>query len=80
VLCTVLCLLFFVIPLSAEPAEEEASTPEAPSLDEAVAAVTREMRILRPSDKMLKYLDDCITYAEKSGILLRSISDRISLC
>ena len=50
------------------------------SLDEAVAAVTREMRILRPSDKMLKYLDDCITYAEKSGILLRSISDRISLC
>ena len=42
--------------------------------------MTREMRILRPSDKMLKYLDDCITYAEKNGILLRSISDRISLC
>lgn len=49
-------------------------------LSEAVATVTREMRISHPSDKMLKYIDDCITYAEKNAILLRSISDRISLC
>ena len=56
--------------------ESKVSVP----LDEAIAAVTREMRILRPSDKMLKYIDDCITYAERNAMLLRSISDRISLC
>ena len=49
-------------------------------LDEVVAAVTREFRIARPSDRMLKYIEDCIAYGEKNAMFLRSISDRISLC
>ncbi len=47
--------------------------------DELLAAVSREFRLARLSDRMTKSVEDAIRYGEEKGIFVRSVSDRISL-
>ena len=47
--------------------------------DELVVAVQREFKVPRLSDKFAAYINSCIDYGASKGILVRSISDKISL-
>ncbi len=47
--------------------------------EELLAAVSREFRIPRLSDRMTKAVEDAIDFGEAKGIFVRSVSDRISL-
>lgn len=47
-------------------------------LDELLALM-RGVFLLRPNEKFNAFVRDCITYGEEKGILVRSVSDRISL-
>ncbi|MCD7729277.1 MAG: hypothetical protein LUI60_05125, partial [Clostridia bacterium] len=47
--------------------------------DELAVAVQREFNVARLSDRFAAYINSCIDYAVQQGILVRSISDKISL-
>ncbi|MCH5156715.1 MAG: DUF4011 domain-containing protein [Clostridiales bacterium] len=47
-------------------------------LDELISILLNTLK-LRPSEKFTIFTRDCISYGEQKGILLRSVSDRISL-
>lgn len=42
-------------------------------------ALTADVLKVRPTEKFSAFLRDCIAYGSDRGILLRSVSDRISL-
>lgn len=48
-------------------------------MDEVNVITCNLLRVVRPSDKFLAFLRDCIMYGEERGIFVRSVSDRISL-
>ncbi len=48
-------------------------------MDEINVIVSSVLRIPRPSDKFVAYINDCVTLGEDRGIFVRSVSDRISL-
>ena len=47
--------------------------------DELIPAVLKELKVPRSSDKLLTFVSACIDEGVKRGILIRSISDKISL-
>ncbi len=48
--------------------------------DELVALVVKELKIPRASDKFTAFINACIDEGVSSGLFIRSISDKISLC
>ncbi len=48
--------------------------------DELIAAVIKELRIPRSTDKYTSLINSCIDEGVSEGIFIRSISDKISLC
>ena len=48
--------------------------------DELISLVCAELKVLRPSDRLTEFINQCIGLGVKMGIFLRSISDRISFC
>ncbi|MBO5328798.1 MAG: DUF4011 domain-containing protein [Clostridia bacterium] len=47
--------------------------------DELILSVVREFNLIRPSDKLTKFVNSCIDLGVYEGFFIRSISDRISL-
>ena len=47
--------------------------------DELTAAVQRELKVPRLSDRFSAFINSCIDYGASKGIFVRSISDKISL-
>ncbi len=47
--------------------------------DELVTSCCAAFRVNKPSDKLVAFINACVTLGEKEGIFLRSVSDRISL-
>ncbi|MGN1062519.1 MAG: AAA domain-containing protein, partial [Candidatus Scatosoma sp.] len=47
--------------------------------DELMSLVAGVYRIRRPSEQFAAYLRDCVSYGESRGVLVRSVSDRITL-
>ena len=48
-------------------------------VDEIRVIVASVLKIARPSEKFALYVNDCISYAEKRGLFVRSVADRITL-
>ena len=48
-------------------------------MDEINVIVSSVLRIPRPGDKFVAYINDCVTLGEDRGLFVRSVSDRISL-
>ena len=48
--------------------------------DELTAAVCAELKIARPSDKLIEFIGECVALGVSRSLFVRSISDRISLC
>ncbi len=48
-------------------------------MDELLAVITGVYRDLRPGERFVSYLRDCIAYGEEKGLFVRSVSDRVSL-
>ena len=48
--------------------------------DELVAAVCAELKIVRPSDKLTEFINECVALGVSRSLFIRSIGDRISLC
>ncbi len=48
-------------------------------MDEINTVVSTVLRVARPTDKFLAYVNDCVTLGEERGLFIRSVSDRISL-
>ena len=48
--------------------------------DELVSFICTELKIVRPSDRFIDFINQCISWGEQKGIFIRSISDRISFC
>ncbi len=48
--------------------------------DELVAAVIKELKVPRVSDKITAFINACVDEGVYTGLLIRSISDKISLC
>ncbi len=48
-------------------------------MDEIQALVAAIFRVTKPTDKFIAFVNDCITLGERGGLLVRSVSDRISL-
>ena len=46
--------------------------------DELVNLVCNQLKITRPSDKLIDFINQCINLGVQKGIFIRSISDRIS--
>ena len=47
--------------------------------DELIEAVCAELKVARPSDKLVAFLHECIDLGVSRSLFVRSISDRISL-
>ena len=47
--------------------------------DELTASVCSELKIARPSDKLVEFIGDCVNLGVEHSVFIRSISDRISL-
>jgi hypothetical protein len=47
--------------------------------DELIVAVTKQLKIARPSDKMTTFISMCVDEGTRAGLFIRSISDKISL-
>ena len=47
--------------------------------DELIPAVLRELKVPRSSDKLVQFVHACIDEGVRRGILIRSVSDKISL-
>ncbi len=47
--------------------------------DELIALLGSVLHLERPGEKMIAFVRDCIAFGEQKGILVRSVSDRISL-
>ncbi|MBQ8291350.1 MAG: DUF4011 domain-containing protein [Clostridia bacterium] len=48
-------------------------------MDEITTIAASVLRIPRPTDKFIAYVNDCVTFGEERGLFVRSVSDRISL-
>ncbi len=48
-------------------------------MDEVAAVVSGVFREIRPTERSLVFLRDCISYGEEKGVFVRSVSDRITL-
>ncbi len=48
-------------------------------MDEVAAVVSGVFHEIRPTERALVFLRDCISYGEEKGIFVRSVSDRITL-
>ncbi len=48
-------------------------------MDELVSVLSSALGELRPSERFLAFLRDCVAYGEEKGIFVRSVSDRVSL-
>ena len=48
-------------------------------MDEVAAVVSGVFREIRPTERALVFLRDCISYGEEKGVFVRSVSDRITL-
>ena len=48
-------------------------------MDETATIVSSVLKIAKPSDKMLAYINDCVAWGEDRGVFVRSVSDRITL-
>ena len=48
-------------------------------MDEIQTIVASVLRVPRPSDKFVGYVNDCVALGEEKGLFVRSVSDRISL-
>ena len=48
-------------------------------MDEIVVIVANVLRIAKPNEKFISYVNDCISLGEEKGVFVRSVSDRISL-
>ena len=47
--------------------------------DELTSLVAGAYRIRRPSEQFAAFLRECVAYGEARGVLVRSVSDRITL-
>lgn len=47
--------------------------------DEIAAMATKTFGVSKNNERFLSYLNSCITFGEKEGLFVRSVSDRISL-
>ena len=47
--------------------------------DELTALTAEVLHLSRYSEAFVSYLSDCVAFGEQKGILVRSVSDRISL-
>ncbi len=47
--------------------------------DELLVIMANLFRLQKPSEEFALFVHDCITYGEEKGLLVRSVSDRISL-
>ena len=48
-------------------------------MEEVQTIVASVLRISKPTDKFIAYVNDCVTLGEDKGLFVRSVSDRISL-
>ncbi|MBQ3220997.1 MAG: DUF4011 domain-containing protein [Clostridia bacterium] len=48
-------------------------------MEEIQTIVASVLRVARPTDKFVSYVNDCVTLGEEKGLFVRSVSDRISL-
>jgi hypothetical protein len=48
-------------------------------MEEVQTIVANILRISKPSDKFIAYVNDCVSLGEDKGLFVRSVSDRISL-
>ncbi len=48
-------------------------------MEEINTIVASVLRIAKPSEKFIAYINDCVTLGEEKGLFIRSVSDRISL-
>jgi hypothetical protein len=48
-------------------------------MDEIQTIVASVLRVSRPSDKFISYVNDCVSLGEDKGMFVRSVSDRVSL-
>lgn len=48
-------------------------------LDELLPAVLKELKVPRSSEKLLNFVSACVDEGVKEGVLIRSVSDKISL-
>ncbi len=48
-------------------------------MDEIQTIVASLLRIAKPTDKFVAFVNDCVTLGEDKGLFVRSVSDRISL-
>jgi hypothetical protein len=48
-------------------------------VEEIMVILSNFLRLNKPSDKFVVYVNNCITYGEEKGLFVRSVSDRISL-
>lgn len=48
-------------------------------VDEIYAIICSIMRVIKPTEQFLLYINECITFGEEKGLFVRSVSDRISL-
>ena len=48
-------------------------------MEEIQTIVASMLRVGKPSDKFIAYVNECVGYGEERGLFVRSVSDRISL-
>ncbi len=48
--------------------------------DELLPLVFAELKVARPSDKLIEFVNECVQLGAEKSIFVRSVSDRISLC
>ncbi len=48
--------------------------------DELAPLVCAELKVARPSDKLIEFIGNCVALGVERNLFVRSISDRISLC
>ncbi|MBQ8884846.1 MAG: DUF4011 domain-containing protein [Clostridia bacterium] len=48
-------------------------------MDEIMIIIANLFKLLRPSERFVSYVNDCISLGEERGLFVRSVSDRISL-
>ena len=48
-------------------------------MDEVQTIVASVLKVARPTDKFLAYVNECVSLGEEKGLFVRSVSDRISL-
>ena len=48
-------------------------------MDEALVLISNVFHVLRPSERFISFVRDCVSLGEQKGLFVRSVSDRISL-